>query len=149
MVKLTKEGLEKVKKELDYLENVKRREVSERIRHAASYGDLKENASYTEAKDEQGFVEARIRELKATLGQAEVIERGKGDDAQVGCSVTVKSKDGQETFQIVGEAEADVLCGKISLKSLLGSALLGKKKGETVKVKTPGGEMIYKIVDIK
>ena len=138
-----------MKKELDYLQNVKRKEVSEKIRHAASFGDLKENASYTEAKDEQGFVEARIRELRGILGSAEVVEKGQGGGVQVGSTVVVRSSDGKETFQIVGREEADVANGRISFSSCLGEALLHKKVGEIVKVETPGGQTSYKIIEIK
>lgn len=146
---LTKEGLEKMQKELDYLEKTKRKEVSEKIRHAASYGDLKENAGYTEAKDEQAFLEGRIKELKNILSQAEIIEKKAGDLVQVGSKVVLETKNGQEEFQIVGREEADVFQGRISFESLLGKALLNKKKGERVKIPTPKGETEYLIKEVK
>ena len=145
----TKEGLEKMKKELEYLEKVKRREVAERIRHAASYGDLKENASYDEAKNEQGFMEAKIRELKDIIARTQVLGKQDNLNVQMGSTVTLESEDGKEKFQIVGPEEADVLNGKISFGSSLGKALLGSKKGEAVKISTPGGERRYKIIEIK
>ena len=126
---LTAEGLEKLKKELDCLQNVKRKEVSERIRHTASQGDLKENAAYHMAKDEQGFMEARIRELREIVSQAEVIKKGNKEKVEIGSTVFLKSKSGEDKYQIVGPEEADILCGKISFKSPLGEAILGKKKG--------------------
>lgn len=146
---LTKEGLEKFKKELDYLEKVKRREVSEKIRHTASQGDLKENAGYDAAKEEQGFVEGRIKELKAVLAQAEVIESNAGEKVQIGSMVFLSSKEGKDEYQIVGPEEADISSGKISFRSPLGEALLDKKKGEKLRVETPGGKKEYKISDIK
>ncbi len=145
---LTTEGLEKLKKELDHLQNVKRKEVSERIRHTASQGDLKENAAYHMAKDEQGFMEARIRELREILSQVEVIRKGSREKVGIGSTVFLKSKDEESKYQIVGPEEADILCGKISFKSPLGEAILGKKKGETVKIKTGDGLEEYKIVSI-
>ena len=145
---LTKEGLEKMKKELEYLQNVKRKEVSERIRHTASQGDLKENAAYHMAKDEQGFMEARIRELREIVSQAEVIKKGNKEKVEIGSTVFLESRSGEDKYQIVGPEEADILCGKISFKSPLGEAILGKKKGDTVKIKTGDGLEEYKIVSI-
>ncbi len=145
---LTGEGLEKLKKELEYLENVKRKEVSERLKQAISQGDLKENAGYDAAKDEQGFIEGRIRELRGIIGQAEVIKKKEGNLVQIGSFVSLSSDDGEEKFQLLGPEEADILENKISFKSPLGEALLGKKKGETVNINAPGGKKRYKIVDI-
>lgn len=145
---LTQEGLEKLKKELDYLQNVKRKEISEKIKHTASQGDLKENAAYHIAKEEQGFVEGRIGELKDIISQAKVIERGSGDAVEIGSRVSLKSKSGKEEFQLVGPEEADITNGKISFKSPLGEAILGKKKGDSAKLKTGEGTKEYKIVDI-
>ncbi|MDD5144919.1 MAG: transcription elongation factor GreA [Candidatus Pacebacteria bacterium] len=146
---LTLEGLEKLKKELDYLKNVKRKEVSERIRHTASQGDLKENAGYHQAKEDQGFVEGRIKELSDIVAQAQVISKKGNDNIQIGSWVFLDSADGKESFQIVGPEEADVLSGKISFKSPLGEALLNRKKGEKIKFNSPGGEKNYKIVKIQ
>jgi transcription elongation factor GreA len=146
---LTREGLKKMKKELEYLERVKRKEVSERIKQTASQGDLSENAGYDAAKEEQGFVEGRIKELKEVISQAEVIEKKEGDKVQIGSFVVLGSEDGEEKFQIVGPEEADILNGKISFKSPLGEALLDKKKGDTVKIETPSGPKEYKIIEIE
>lgn len=146
---LTREGLEKFKKELDYLEKVKRKEVSERIRHTASQGDLKENAGYDAAKDEQGFVEGRIRELKTVVAQAEVIGKKENGRVQIGSFVFLNSSEGKEKFQIVGPEETDILNNKISFKSPLGGALLNKKKGDVVRINTPDGKKEYKIEEIR
>ncbi len=146
---LTADGLAKLKKELEYLEKEKRREVSERLRQAVSQGDLSENAGYDAARDEQEFVEIRIKELKATIAQAKIIEKEKSNKVQIGSFVSLKSKEGKEEFQIVGPEEADVLNNKISFQSPLGKAILNKQEGETMKINTPGGEKEYKILKIK
>lgn len=143
---LTKEGFEKLKKELEYLQNTKRKEVSERIRHTASHGDLKENAGYHAAKDEQGFLEGRIKELREIINQAKIIEKKEGANVQIGSFVLLESSEGQERFQIIGPEEADIFNNKISFESPLGKALLNGKKGDSVKVNTPGGEKKYKIL---
>jgi transcription elongation factor GreA len=163
---LTPEGLKKFKKELDYLENIKRKELSETIKDAASQGDLKENAGYHAAKEEQGFVEGRIKELKGILSQAKVIEKKDSDKIQIGSFVSLESfeedksssrpsprKRGSEDsekdgFQIVEPEEADILDNKISFKSPLGNAILNRKKGDIVEVDTPGGKKEYKIIKI-
>ena len=146
---LTADGLAKLKKELEYLEKEKRKEVSERLRQAVSQGDLSENAGYDAARDEQEFVEIRIKELKETIAQAKIIEKEKSNKVQIGSFVSLKSKEGKEEFQIVGPEEADVLNNKISFQSPLGKAILNKQEGETMKINTPGGEKEYKILKIK
>lgn len=145
---LTKEGLEKLNKEMEYLTKVKRKEVAEKLKDAIAQGDLKENAGYDAAKNEQGFIEARIREIRGILGQAEIIENKKSDQVQIGSIVVVSSAEGQEKFQIVSPEEADIANNKISLKSPLGQSLLGKRQGNKVKVETPGGTLEYKIIEI-
>ncbi len=146
---LTKEGLEKLNKELEYLKNIKRKEVAEKLKQAISEGDLKENAGYDAAKDEQGFVEGRIKELEKIIGQAEMIEKKESNKVQIGSFVSLSSNDGEEKFQIVGPEEADILENKISFKSPLGKALLRKKKGDTVKINAPSGKKEYKITEIE
>jgi transcription elongation factor GreA len=145
---LTQEGLEKLKNELFDLENVKRKEVTERIRHTAAQGDLKENAAYHMAKDEQGFMECRIKELKDILSQVEVIKNQGNETVQVGSMVSLESENGKDQYQIVGPEEADILDNKISFKSPLGESLLNKKKNDTVLINTPDGEKKYKICEI-
>ena len=146
---LTPDGLAKLKKELEYLEKEKRKEVAERLRQAVSQGDLSENAGYDAARDEQEFVERRIKELKETIVQVKIIEKEKSNKVQIGSFVSLKSKEGKEEFQIVGSEEADVLNKRISFLSPLGEAILNKQEGETVKTNTPGGEKEYKVVKIK
>jgi len=146
---LTPEGLEKLKKELRYLTDVKRKEISERIRHTASQGDLKENAGYDAAKEEQGFIEGRIKELSQILAQAEIISKKDNGKVQLGVTVNLECEGKKEKFQIVGPEEADIIQGKISFKSPLGEAILGKKKGDKVKIKTPDGERECKIIGIE
>lgn len=145
---LTKEGLEKLNKELDYLNNIKRKEVAEKLKDAIAQGDLKENAGYDAAKNEQGFLEARIKEIKSILGQAEVIKINESDKVQLGSNVILKSGEGEDKFQIVSPEEADVMNNKISLKSPLGEALYKKTKGAKIKVQTPVGKTEYQILDI-
>ena len=146
---LTPEGLEKLKKELEHLKTVKRKEVSKKIEHTAAQGDLKENAGYDAAKEEQGFIEGRIKELSKIIAQADIIEKKEKDKVQIGSTVSIESNDGKDKFQIVGPEEADILEGKISFESPLGEALLGKKKGNSVRINTPGGFKQCKIIEIE
>ena len=147
---LTPEGLKKLKKKLDYLINVKRREIAERIKHAASFGDLSENAAYDEAKDAQGFLEREIYRLKTVLSQAQIIKKVKSEKVQIGSIVHLKSENNKkEKFQIVGSEEVDIMNGKISQKSPIGSALLNKSKGKKIKIKTPEGVIEYEILKIE
>ena len=147
---LTAEGKKKLEEELDYLVNVRRREVAESIRSAKEEGDLSENSAYDEAKLNQGFVEGRIQTIQVQLRNAVIIEKnGSSDEVHLGSKVTVEEEGlGAETYIIVGSAEADPLDGKISNESPIGSALLGAKVGETVRAETPGGEIAFKVVKI-
>jgi len=146
---LTAEGLEKFKKELDYLENTKRKEIAERIRYTASFGDLKENAGYHEAKDSQAFMEGRILELKDIIATAQVVEKMTGGLIGIGSTVVLHSADRQDEFLIVDPQEADVFSNKISYQSPLGAKLLKKSQGERVSLQTPGGTIEYTILEIK
>lgn len=152
---VTKEGLEKLKEELQYLKEVKRKEVAERLKEAISYGDLSENAEYEEAKNEQAFVEGRILELEEKVKYAQIITEGskKGALVQLGSKVIIqnlssKSK-AEEEFTIVGSTEADPMGQKISNVSPVGRALLERSVGEVVKVAAPAGVIEYKILRIK
>jgi len=145
---LTPEGLEKLKKELETLENATRRELAEKLNYAISFGDLKENAAYHQAKEQQGFVEGRISELKAIIGNARVVARGAGDSVQVGSKVVLAAGEVTEEYCIVGPDEADVFCGKISYKSPLGQAVFGKKTGCKITLTTPKGTVQYEIAKI-
>ena len=146
---LSKDGLEKLRGELEEMIGVKRPEVAQRIHDAKEHGDLSENAEYEDAKNEQAFVEGRIQTLEAIIKNATIIdEKHSTDHVQIGSTVSVESPDGKETFTIVGSAEAKPTEGRISNESPVGRALLGKKKGEKVIVRVPAGDFTYKIVTI-
>lgn len=148
----TKEGLERLKEELEYLETARRKQVAARIKEALQQGDLSENAEYAEAKDEQAFVEGRIAELKETVKNAQIIEKSKGGATEVtlGTTVKIKNAEGEEKeYTIVGSGEADPMNGLISNESPIGKAFLGKKKGDKVEVQTPGGTHEYDIVELQ
>lgn len=142
---LTKEGLEKIKKELDLLVNIKRKEIIERIQIAKSYGDLSENAEYESAKSEQSFIEGRIEEIQDILKKVKIIKKTHDGAVGLGSKVILKIDGGEEEYQIVGSREANPSERKISDESPIGQALLGKKVGETVEVEAPDGKINYKI----
>jgi transcription elongation factor GreA len=148
---LTPVGFRKLEEELEYLKTVRRREVAERIRQAKEFGDLSENSEYEDAKNEQAFVEGRIRELEVLLRNARVIaENGSNGIVEIGSRVRLRDLGtGEEfEFQIVGSAEADPTQNRISHKSPVGQAVLGRRPGEVVEVQTPGGRAVYEIVQI-
>jgi len=149
---ITKEGYEKLKKELEHLERVERFDVIKAIEEARAHGDLSENAEYHAAKERQGHIEARIQYLKSTLACAEVIdcENQSCDRVVFGVKVRLENIDtGEEVvYQLVGPDESDVQQGKISVTSPLGQALIGKEEGDEVEVKTPGGLRTYEILEI-
>ncbi|MFA4998963.1 MAG: transcription elongation factor GreA [Candidatus Paceibacterota bacterium] len=145
---LTPDGLEKLKKELDYLKNVKRKEVAEKLNYTASFGDLSENAAYDEAKDAQGFLEGRISELGEIISNASVVEKKNTKEVQVGSTVLLSFGSQKEKFQIVGPEGADILNGKISYQSPLGQGVLGKGKGSKVFIQTPESRIEYRIIGI-
>ncbi|MCC7469792.1 MAG: transcription elongation factor GreA [Bacteroidetes bacterium] len=149
---ITRDGLEKLEQELDYLKNVRRREVAGRLKEAISYGDLSENSEYEEAKNEQAFVEGRILELEEKIKNAKIIsDKDKETKTiQLGSMVYLsnltKKKDEPEVYTIVGSEETDPFSGKISNESPIGSALLDKKKGDRIKVSVPAGNVEYEIL---
>lgn len=146
---ITKEGKEKLQKELEYLKNTKRKEISSRIRAAAAMGDLSENFDYQNAKDEQGFMERRIAELKDTLFNTKVVEGSSTNErVEIGSKVTLETGKEKWIITITGPQEADPLKDKISASSPLGEALLGKKMGVKVEVEIPQGKTAYKILEI-
>lgn len=148
---MTREGKEKLEKELQELKTIKRREVVERIKNARSFGDLSENSEYDSAKEEQAFVEGRIAMIEKMLRNAVIIEDDENNDiVTLGKSVTfIELPDGEEeTYTIVGSAESDPFEGKISNDSPIAKSLLGKKVGDEVTVQTPGGEINVKIIAI-
>jgi len=150
---LTPQGYEKLKKEIDYLSNDKRREVADRIRQAREFGDINENAEYDDAKDEQGLVEHRIAMLEERLLSARVISKKEiaKDVVSVGSKVRLRDMDQNKTFEyhIVGSAEANPSENRLSNESPVGKAILGKKKGEVVEVAAPRGSFKFKILEIK
>ena len=138
---LTRDGLEKLRLELDEMTNVRRAEVATRIHDAKEHGDLSENAEYEDAKNEQAFVEGRIQTLEALIKNATIIdEKHSTEHVQIGSTVSVESGDGKETFTIVGSTEASPRDGRISNESPVGRALLGRKKGDKVVVRVPAGD---------
>ncbi|HVL54522.1 MAG TPA: transcription elongation factor GreA [Vitreimonas sp.] len=146
---LSREGLAKLRAELEDMISHKRPEVAQRIHDAKEHGDLSENAEYEDAKNEQAFVEGRIQTLEALIKNATIIaETHSTDHVQIGSTVEVESDDGAEKFMIVGSAEARPAEGRISNESPVGRALLGKKKGEKVLVRVPAGDFTYKVVSI-
>ncbi len=149
---LTKEGFEKLQDELDYLRTVKRQEVADRLHEAMEGGELIENAEYEAAKNEQAFVEGRIQELEMLLATARVIEddkKRKVDSVQVGSTVTIQEDGyGEETYTIVGAAEANPRDGKISNESPIGKAILGHRAGDEVQVEAPDGSYKVRIIKI-
>ncbi|MBS4194769.1 transcription elongation factor GreA [Lederbergia citri] len=149
---MTEAGKEKLEQELEYLKTVKRKEVVERIKIARSFGDLSENSEYDSAKEEQAFVEGRITTIENMVRNAKIIEDDElnADIVTLGKTVTfVELPDGdEETYTIVGSAEADPFEGKISNDSPIAKSLLGHKVGQEVTVQTPGGEMKVRLVSI-
>ena len=150
-VYLTAEGKQKLEEELEYLITVRRQEVAEAIKSAKEEGDLSENSAYDEAKLAQGFLEGRVQTIESQLRNAVIIEQnGKTDTVNIGSTVTVEEDGfGEESYFIVGSAEADPLNGKISNESPIGRALLGAKVGDKVVAETPGGEILFKVVAVK
>ena len=150
---LTPEGYEKLKEEIEFLSNAKRREVADRIRIAREFGDIQENSEYDDAKNEQALLEARIAKLEERLRDARIIDKGEitADVVSVGSTVRLRDVDAKQTveYHIVGSAEANPAELKLSNESPVGKAILGHKKGETVEVATPRGSLKYKILDIK
>ena len=150
---MSQERLDELTKELEYLENVRTREVAELIKEARSFGDLSENSEYDEAKTEQGKLYSHIAEVKDLVEHAIVIEMEHGDGAGkvvVGNKVTVEDmEDGsREVYQIVGTQEADPREGRISNDSPLGRALLGHRAGDMAEVEAPVGTLRFKILEI-
>lgn len=150
---LTAEGAQKLRDELAYLRDVKRPELAERLRFAIQQGDLSENADYAAAKEEQGFLEGRILALERMLADSIILDElgSSPDEVRLGSRVTVieDGLDDRETFQIVGAAEADPMNGKISNASPLGQALIGKRVGARVRVVTPAGVTVFKILAVE
>jgi len=153
-IPLTVTGAEKLRSELQQLKSVERPAVINAIAEARSHGDLSENAEYDAAKERQGFVEARIAEVEAKLANAQIIDPTLLDaDGRCvfGATVELEDMDARQVFsyQIVGDDEADLKQGKISISSPIARALIGKFAGDVVEVNTPGGTREYEILDVK
>lgn len=143
---ISPEGLEKLKRELEQMKTVARREIAARLESAKALGDLSENAEYQEAKEAQSLNEARILELEEMLRDVVVIQKpSHTSTVQIGSTIEVESDHGQETFTIVGSEEADPILGKISNESPMGRSFLGRSAGEAVAIKTPRGTDTYKV----
>jgi transcription elongation factor GreA len=148
-IKITKEGLEALKKELSNLVDEKRPKVVERLSNARSQGDLSENSDYQSAREELEFLDGRIDEIQEVLQNVNVVAaNGNGTSIEVGTRVTLKVNGKNHLFDIVGEWEADPVNKKISHTSPLGQALVGKKVGEHVDVEAPAGKLSYEILAI-
>lgn len=152
-IQLTKSGFHKIKQEHEEMKKQKHPKAIERLQKARAMGDLSENSEYTSAKDELSFVEGRLTELENILSNAEIIEELVAQDGvvELGSSVVVAHAvdNSHNEFMIVGDFEADPQKKKLSHTSPIGSALIGKKKGQRVKVKVPAGEIEYIIIDVK
>ena len=151
-IPVTKQGYAALKKELEKLKTVDRPEIIKAIEVARAHGDLSENAEYHAAKERQSFIEGRIGELSYKIGNAKVIDPDSvaKDVVRFASRVLVENLDTEEEqeYMIVGEDEADIKKGKISVSSPLGSALIGKELGEEAIVQAPGGKRVYEVVDI-
>lgn len=152
MYPMTLEGKAKLEEELEELKTVKRKEIVERIKIARSFGDLSENSEYESAKDEQAFTEGRITTLENMIRFAEIIDNNNTDanEVSLGRSVTfIELPAGdEESYTIVGSAEADPISGKISNDSPIAKALIGRRLNDEVTISTPGGDMNVKITKI-
>jgi transcription elongation factor GreA len=152
-VPMTAEGYAALEAEIKYLKAVERPRIIKAIADARTHGDLSENAEYHAAKDQQGLTEFRVADLEDKLSRAEVIDttKLKGDTVMFGATVTLLDEDTEEKtkYRIVGEIEADVKKGKVSITSPLARALLGKHKNNIVEVSTPGGGKSYKVLKVE
>ena len=148
---ISQEKFEELTKELDDLRTVRRREVAEQLEYARSLGDLSEIAEYQEAREMQAAVEERIGKLESILKNAKIVRSSKSDTASMGATVLVQKIGGgdKHSYTIVGVEEADILQGKVSYHSPLGSALMGKKKGDEFSFHTPRGTLKYKILKVE
>ena len=151
-IPLTRAGFDKLDGELKHLKSVERPQIIQAISEAREHGDLSENAEYHSAKEKQSFIEGRIKELEGVIGLADVIDPKKMSGAiKFGATVTLVDEDTDEekTWQIVGEHEADIEKGLLNVKSPIARALIGKDEGDSVEVRTPGGDKAYEVLKIE
>mgnify|MGYP001447826165 FL=1 len=149
---MTRAGFVALDEELKELKSVQRPAIIRAIAEAREHGDLSENAEYHSAREKQSFIEGRIKELEGLLSLAEVIDPAKlSGTIKFGATVTIVDEDSDEekTYQIVGETEADIETGKLNIRSPLARALIGKDEGDSVEVKTPGGQRSYEVLSIR
>ena len=148
---VTREGLEKMQKELDELRSTKRAEIAQRLKAAIAMGDLSENSEYDEAKNAQAFLEGRILQLEQQIRTAQVIEKVAKDRVDVGSTVLIEDMEEhlQEKVTIVGSTESNPFEGRISNESPVGRALMGAKAGDTVEAEAPNGVLKYKVIRIE
>ncbi len=153
-VPMTVRGAEQLKQELDFLKNTRRPEIIKAIAEAREHGDLKENAEYHAAREQQGFCEGRIQEIEGKLGNCQIIDITKmPNNGKVifGATVTLLNVDTDEevTYQIVGDDEADIKSGLISVNSPIARGLVGKELDDEVTIATPGGQVVFEIVEVE
>ncbi|MGC8201565.1 transcription elongation factor GreA [Aliiroseovarius sp. PTFE2010] len=148
---MTRAGHTALNEELKHLKSVERPAIIKAIAEAREHGDLSENAEYHSAKEKQSFIEGRIKELESVIGRADVVDTSKLSGAiKFGATVTIvdEETDDEKTYQIVGEHEADIENGLLNIKSPIARALIGKEEGDSVEVRTPGGEKYYEVLSI-
>lgn len=153
-VPITVAGAEKLREELKQLKNVDRPRITRAIAEARAHGDLKENAEYHAAKEEQGLSEARVRDIEAKLSNAQIIDISampKSDKVIFGVTVVLYDidADNQVRYKIVGDDEADISAGMLSVSAPIARAIIGKREGDEVEVTTPGGPKSYEIVEVQ
>ena len=150
---MTVEGEKLLREELSLLKTVNRPQISEAIKEAREKGDLKENAEYHAAREQQSFVEGRIKDIEGKLSNAQIIDISRmpvSDKVIFGTTVVVADENNKKiTYKIVGEDEADLKKGKISVASPISRALVGKNEGDDVTIKTPSGNIQYEIIEVK
>jgi transcription elongation factor GreA len=147
LFQITSEGKKELEKELEALK-ARRGEIAEKIAAARDYGDLSENAEYDAAREDQGLVESRIAEIEDILQNAEIIKASRASSVSIGSKVELKNGTKTVTYHVVGPVEANPIEGKISNESPIGTALMGKKVGDTAVVATPKGDITYEIIAI-
>lgn len=150
-IPLTRTGYDALNAELKQLKSVERPAIISAIAEARAHGDLSENAEYHSAKEKQSFIEGRVKELEGAIGRSEVIDTSRlSGPIKFGAHVVLVDEDTEEkkSFQIVGEYEADVENGRLNMKSPLARALIGKTTGDSVEVRTPGGQRSYEILEV-
>lgn len=150
-IPITREGLEALRREYEYLVKNRRPEIARVIQEAREHGDIRENAAYDAAKHDQAFIEGRIREIEELLKRVELIEEPTDGDrsvVRVGSTVTIEIDNEIETYTIVGAIEAKPSAGRISNQSPVGKALLGRRAGDTVTIDTPNGQITARILEV-